>query len=70
LPWQSQKAKLNDASVADFLNSVENEKKRQDSFKILELMKEVTGEEPKMWGTSIVGFGSYHYKFASGHQGE
>ncbi len=64
------KTKLNDASVDDFLNSVSDEKKRQDSFKILELMKEVTGEEPKMWGTSIIGFGSYHYKYASGREAD
>ncbi|MBC8509884.1 MAG: DUF1801 domain-containing protein [Anaerolineales bacterium] len=64
------KTKLNDASVVDFLNSVEDDKKRQDSFKILELMQEVTGEEPKMWGTSIVGFGSYHFKYTSGKEGD
>lgn|SRR5690606_6808567 len=54
----------------DFLNTVEDERKRKDSFTILELMKEVTGMEPVMWGTSIVGFGSYHYKGASGREGE
>jgi hypothetical protein len=64
------KTTQNDASVEDFLNSVENERKRKDSFAILELMRKVTGEEPKMWGTSIVGFGSYKYKYASGHEGE
>jgi len=64
------KTKLNDASVEDFLNKVENQKKREDSFKILELMKTLTGEEPKMWGTSIVGFGTYHYKYASGQEGD
>ncbi len=64
------KTKLNDASVQDFLNSVEDEKKRKDSFKILQLMQEITGDEPKMWGNSIVGFGSYHYKYASGKEGD
>jgi len=64
------KTKLNDGNVRDFLNEVEDEKKRNDSFKILKLMQEVTGEEPKMWGTSIVGFGSYHYKYASGREGD
>lgn len=54
------KTKPNDQSVEGFLNGVENDKKRQDSFAILELMKQVTGKEPKMWGDSIVGFGSYH----------
>ena len=64
------KTQLNDGSVNDFLNSVENEKRKTDSFAVLELMKEATGEEPKMWGTSIVGFGSYQYKYASGREGE
>ena len=64
------KTQKNDASVEDFLNGVSDEKKREDSFAILELMKEVIGEEPAMWGTSIVGFGSYRYKYASGREGE
>jgi hypothetical protein len=64
------KTKLNDASVEEFLNSVEDEKKRKASFAILELMKDVTDEEPKMWGDSIVGFGSYHYKYKSGREGD
>ena len=60
----------NDGSVDAYLHQVENEKKREDSFKILELMQEVTQEEPKMWGGSIVGFGSYHYKYKSGREGD
>jgi hypothetical protein len=64
------KTKLNNASVEKFLNSVKDEQKRQDSFKFLEMMKKITKEEPKMWGPSIVGFGKYHYKYASGHEGE
>jgi len=64
------KTKLNDQSVVDFLNRVPEEKKRRDSFTILQLMQEVTGEEPKMWGDSIVGFGSIHYKSASGREGD
>jgi hypothetical protein len=64
------KTKQTDDSVEDFLNSIPNEKKRQDSYTILQLMKEVTGLEPKMWGSSIVGFGSYHYKYASGREGD
>ncbi len=64
------KTKKNIASVTKFLNSVTNEKKRADSFTVLGLMQEVTGEEPVMWGTSIVGFGSYHYKYASGREGD
>jgi Domain of unknown function (DU1801) len=51
-----------DASAEDFLNTVEDETQRKDSFKLLELFKRVTGKEPVMWGTAIVGFGKYHYK--------
>jgi len=64
------KTTQNDKSVTAFLNGIADEKKRQDSFTILELMQQVTGLEPKMWGDSIVGFGTYHYKYASGHQGD
>jgi hypothetical protein len=64
------KTKPNEGSVIDFLNAVENEKKRADSFRILELMREVTGAEPIMWGDSIIGFGTYRYKYASGRQAE
>lgn len=56
------KTKVNDASVEDFINSVPHEGKRQDSFTLLEMFKRVTGEAPKMWGESIIGFGMYHYK--------
>jgi Domain of unknown function (DU1801) len=64
------KTKVNDASVTKFLNSVADEQKRNDCLEILKLMKQVTKEEPKMWGSSIVGFGSYHYKGASGREGD
>ena len=64
------KTKRNKGDVEAFLSSIPNEKKRQDSFTILELMKQVTGAEPEMWGESIVGFGSYHYKYASGREGD
>jgi len=64
------KTKPNDQSMEDFLNKVPDEKKRQDSFAILELMKQVTGDKPIMWGDSIIGFGTYKYKYASGRQGE
>jgi hypothetical protein len=56
------KTQVSDASVRDFLNSVPDETKRKDSFALLALFQDITGEQPKMWGTSIVGFGSYHYK--------
>jgi len=64
------KTKVNAASVEDFLNSVTDEQKREDCFEILRLMKQVTNEDPKMWGSSIVGFGSYHYIGASGREGD
>jgi len=64
------KTKVNNASVTDFLNSVADEQKRNDSFEILKMMKQVSKEDAKMWGTSIVGFGSYHYKGASGREGD
>ena len=64
------KTKVNDASVTDFLRSVADEQKRKDSFEILKIMKQITKEEPKMWGSSIVGFGSYHYKYESGREGD
>ncbi len=64
------KTKRNDGSVKAFLNSVTDPKKRQDSFAVLELMQQVTGEEPVMWGDSIIGFGSYHYSSKSGREGD
>ena len=57
-------------SVAAFINSVSDEIKRADSLKIIEIMQKQTGFEPKMWGPSIVGFGNYHYKYDSGHEGD
>ena len=64
------KTKVNDADVGAFLAGVADERKRQDCFVILELMRRVTGAEPKMWGGSIVGFGSYHYVYATGNSGD
>ena len=57
-------------SVEDFINAVEDETKRNDSFELVKLMQNQTGFESKMWGPSIIGFGSYHYKYASGHEGD
>lgn len=64
------KTKQNEASVEDFLNKVDNDQKREFAFKIMEMMKNITKDEPKMWGNSIVGFGSYHYKYESGREGD
>jgi Domain of unknown function (DU1801) len=57
-------------SVVEFLDRVTSEVKRQDCLTLLEMMKQVTQAEPVMWGDSIVGFGSYHYRFATGREGE
>lgn len=56
------KTRMNDRDVTEFINSVENIQRKKDSQVLLEIFKEVTGMEPKMWGDGIVGFGSYHYK--------
>ncbi|NDJ54174.1 MAG: DUF1801 domain-containing protein [Chloroflexi bacterium] len=56
--------------VTEYLNNVEPEKKRQDAFALVDLMKDITGYEPVMWGSSIVGFGSYHYVYESGREGD
>jgi hypothetical protein len=64
------KTKVNDASVTQFLKTVEDEGTRKDCLALLKLMTEITKEKPKMWGDSIVGFGSYHYKGASGREGD
>jgi hypothetical protein len=62
------KTKQNDTSVEKFLNDVADDKKRNDCFTVLEIMKQVTKSEPKMWGSSIVGFGSYCYRYQSGRE--
>jgi hypothetical protein len=64
------KTQKNETSVQEFLDAVADDRKREDSYAVLEFMKEVTGDEPAMWGTSIIGFGSYRYKYASGRERE
>ncbi len=64
------KTKKTEVKVEDFLNAIADESRRADCFKVVDLMKKMTKFEPKMWGPSIVGFGSYHYKYASGHEGD
>lgn len=60
-----------EVNVIDFINSyVDNEQKKIDSTTLIELMQKWSGFEPKMWGPTIIGFGSYHYKYASGHEGD
>lgn len=63
------KTKVNDASVDEFLKGVKDETTREDCYKLIELMSKAAKAPPKMWGASIVGFGSYHYKYASGREG-
>ena len=64
------KTKSNDASVSAFLHTVKDEHVRADCFEIVRMMEQATKAKPKMWGTSIVGFGSYHYKSPSGREGD
>jgi len=63
------KTKVNDASVDEFLEGFP-EDKRKDCYKLLDMMKAATNNEPKMWGTSIIGFGDYHYEYKSGRAGD
>lgn len=60
----------NTNSVEAFLHAIPDENKRADAFKFLDLFKKATGLEPEMWGSSIIGFGSYHYVYASGREGD
>ncbi|MCP3763408.1 DUF1801 domain-containing protein [Domibacillus sp. A3M-37] len=64
------KTKETDNSVIEFIEQVESPKKREDAYKLLDIFTETTGYEAKMWGPSIIGFGSYHYKYESGHEGD
>ena len=64
------KTKQNDASVTDFLDQVENEQRQTDCRELLKMFSEVTGEPAKMWGENMIGFGKYHYKYKSGHEGD
>ncbi|PFG12442.1 DUF1801 domain-containing protein [Bacillus sp. es.036] len=64
------KTKETDNSVIEFIESIDHPKKREDGYRLLDLFTETTGYEPKMWGPSIIGFGSYHYKYATGHEGD
>lgn len=64
------KTKPTDASVDEFIQSVESPKKREDALALKKMMEEVTGEKAVMWGPSMIGFGQYHYKYASGHGGD
>ena len=64
------KTRPTDASVGAFLDGVDNESRRKDAWRVLEIMQRATQEQPRMWGDRIVGFGSYHYRYASGREGD
>lgn len=64
------KTKETDNSVIEFIEQVDSPKKREDGYKLLDIFTETTGYQAKMWGPSIIGFGSYHYKYESGHEGD
>lgn len=64
------KTKETDASVIEFIEKVDNLKKKEDAYKLLDIFTDTSGYPAKMWGPSIIGFGSYHYKYASGHEGD
>jgi hypothetical protein len=63
------KTKVTDNSVIEFIEQIDNPKKREDAYRLMDIFTETTGFEAKMWGPSIIGFGSYHYKYKSGHEG-
>ena len=64
------KTRPTEFSVAEFLNTIADETKRRDAFAILDVMRQITATEPKLWGSSIVGFGNRHYRYASGREGD
>lgn len=66
----TQKTTETNASISDFINQITDENKRNDAFQLVEIFQNQTKLAAKMWGPSIVGFGSYHYKYASGHEGD
>lgn len=64
------KTKFTSASVQEFIATAETEQRRKDAETLLPIFEKITGEKPKMWGPSIIGFGTYHYKYESGHEGD
>jgi len=65
-----QKTKATENSVIEFIEQVDHPKKREDAYRLLDIFTETSGFPAKMWGPSIIGFGSYHYRYASGHEGD
>lgn len=64
------KTKETDSSVIEFIENIDQLRKREDAYKLLDIFTETTGDQAKMWGPSIIGFGKYHYKYSSGHEGD
>jgi hypothetical protein len=64
------KTRKNEGDVRAFIASVENDRRRADAFTLLDLMQDALGEAPALWGDSIIGFGSYHYQYDSGREGD
>lgn len=64
------KTRQNSDDVSAFLGSISDEQRRKDAQRVVKMMRDITGEKPTMWGSSIIGFGSYHYKYVSGHEGD
>lgn len=64
------KTQATDADVDAFLQGISDDARRQDCLRLLEMMRSVTGEEPRLWGESMVGFGTYHYRYESGREGD
>jgi Domain of unknown function (DU1801) len=67
---KSPAMRATDASVGAFLAGVADERRREDAHRLCAMMQEITGEPPVLWGSSIIGFGTYHYRYASGHEGD
>src|SRR4051794_40789495 len=70
MPKAKQKTTETVQSVSSFVKAIEDKQRQTDCFGIIEIMQQQSGFEPKMWGASIIGFGSYHYKYESGHEGD
>jgi hypothetical protein len=70
MPKSKQKTTETTQSVSSFVKTIEDKQRQKDCFEIIEIIQKQSGFEPKMWGPSIIGFGSYHYKYESGHEGD
>jgi len=70
MPKSKQKTTETTQSVSSFVKTIEDKQRQKDCFEIIEIIQKQSGFEPKMWGSSIIGFGSYHYKYESGHEGD